>query len=118
MARKTNSPQLISNSLLALAEVMLIGSDAKGALENSLEAQKFFARSGQQDSEWRSLLIAARASELTGDKSAARNYASQADSRCAGLEQKWGKEAYASYLRRPDIQNYRNQIAQILKLSK
>jgi tetratricopeptide (TPR) repeat protein len=118
MARKTNSPQLISNSLLALAEVMLIGNDAKGALENSLEAQKFFARSGQQDSEWRSLLIAARASELTGDKSAARNYASQADSRCAGLEQKWGKEAYASYLRRPDIQNYRNQIAQILKLSK
>src|SRR5258707_4137088 len=81
MARKTNSPQLISNSLLALAEVMLIGNDAKGALENSLEAQKFFARSGQQDSEWRSLLIVPRASELGGDKSAARNYASPADRR-------------------------------------
>jgi len=118
LAKKVNSPPLTSRALLALAEVMLIGKDAKGALENSLEAQKFFARAEQQDSEWRALLIAARASELAGDKSAARDYASQADNRCAGLEQKWGKEAYAGYLRRPDIQNYRNQIAQILKLSK
>ena len=117
MAKKTNTPQLISSALLALAEVMLIGKEAKSALENSLEAQKSFARSGQQDSEWRALLIAARASQLAGDKVAARDYASKADSQCAGLEQKWGKDAYASYLRRPDIQTYRNQIAQILKLS-
>jgi serine/threonine protein kinase/Tfp pilus assembly protein PilF len=39
MAKKVNSPQLISSALLALAEVMLIGNDAKGALEKSLEAQ-------------------------------------------------------------------------------
>jgi serine/threonine protein kinase/tetratricopeptide (TPR) repeat protein len=116
LAKKLNTPQLTARTLLALAEVMLIGNDAKGALENSLEAQRFFARAGQQDSEWRALLIAARASELAGDKSAAREYASQADNRCAGLEQKWGQEAYVGYLRRPDIQNYRNQIAQILKL--
>jgi tetratricopeptide (TPR) repeat protein len=115
MAKKISSPQLISSALLALAEVLLTGNDAKRALENALEAQKMFARSGQQDSEWRALLIAARASELTGNKSAALEYASQADSLCAGLEQKWGKEAYNGYLRRPDIQNYRNQVEQILK---
>jgi serine/threonine protein kinase len=118
MAKKLSSPPLIAGALLALAEVMLVGNDAKGALENSLEARKTFARSGQQDSEWRALLIAARASELAGDKSSALDYGAQADTLCAGLEQKWGKEAYASYLRRPDIQNYRNQLAQILKLSK
>ena len=118
MAKKVNAPQQISSGLLALAEVLLIANDSKGALENALEAQKMLAQSGQQDSQWRALLIAARASELAGNKSAARDYASQADSLCAGLEQKWGKEAYESYLRRPDIQNYRNQIAQILKLSK
>jgi hypothetical protein len=84
-------------------------------LENALEAQKMFARSGQQDSEWRVLLIAARASDLTGNKSAAVGYASQADSLCAGLEQKWGREAYNGYLRRPDIQSYRNEVAEILK---
>jgi hypothetical protein len=116
MAKKVNSPQLISIALLALAEVLLTGNDTKGALENALEAQKMFARFGQQDSEWRALLIAARADELAGDKSGARDYASRADSLCAGLEQKWGKEAYESYLRRPDIQNYRNQVAQVLKL--
>jgi serine/threonine protein kinase/cytochrome c-type biogenesis protein CcmH/NrfG len=116
IAKKVNSPQLISVALLALAEVLLLANDTKGALENALEAQKMFARSGQQDSEWRALLIAARAGDLTGNKSAARDYASRADSVCMGLEQKWGKEAYEGYLRRPDIQNYRNQIAQILKL--
>ncbi|HEX7529967.1 MAG TPA: tetratricopeptide repeat protein [Pyrinomonadaceae bacterium] len=115
MAKKVNAPQQISSGLLALAEVLLIANDSKGALENALEAQKMLAQSGQQDSQWRALLIAARASELAANKSAARDYASQADSLCAGLEQKWGKEAYESYLRRPDIQNYRNQIAQILK---
>ncbi|MDX6403330.1 MAG: eukaryotic-like serine/threonine-protein kinase [Blastocatellia bacterium] len=118
MAKKGNSPQLISSALLALAEVMLIGHDPKGALENSLEAQKIFAKAGQQDSEWRAQLIAARAQELIGDKSAAQGYAAQADKLCAGLEEKWGKEAYAGYLRRPDIQNYRSQLDQILKLSK
>ena len=118
LARKSNSPQLISSALLALAEVMLIGNDAKGALENSLEAKNIFARFGQQDSEWRALLIAARADQLAGDKSAAKENGLQADTLCAGLEQKWGKEAFAAYLRRPDIQNYRNQTAQILKLSK
>ncbi len=118
LAKKSKSPQLISGALLALAEVMLFGNDAKGALANSLEAKNLFARSGQEDSEWRALLIAARASELAGDKSAARDFGSQADSACAGLEQKWGKDAYTGYLRRPDIQNYRNQLAQILKLNK
>jgi ATP/maltotriose-dependent transcriptional regulator MalT len=118
MAKKVNSPQLISNALLALAEVLLIGNDAKGALDNALEAQKMFAKSGQQDSEWRSYFMAARASELAADKSGAQDYASRADSLCSGLEQKWGKEAYAGYLRRPDIQKYRNQLDQILKRSK
>jgi len=118
MAKKLNDPQLIASALLALAEVLLIGNDSKGALENALEAQKMVARSGHQDSEWRALLIAARASDLTGNKSAAYDYASRADSLCAGLEQKWGKDAYESYLRRPDIQSYRNQVAQILKVGK
>jgi tetratricopeptide (TPR) repeat protein len=118
MAKKVNDPRLISAALLALAEVLLIANDSKGALESALEAQKILARSGQHDSEWRALLIAARASDLMGNRSAARDYASQADSLCAGLEQKWGKEAYESYLRRPDIQNYRNQGAQILRVSK
>lgn len=115
IAQKVNSPQLTSGALLVLAEVLLLANDSKGALENALEAQKLLARAGAHDSEWRALLIAARASELTGNNSAALEYATQADNLCASLEQKWSKEAYDGYLRRPDIQNYRNQVTQILK---
>jgi hypothetical protein len=118
LSREENSPRLVSSALLALAEVLLLGNDGAGALATALEAQAIFARSGQQDSEWRALLIAARASELAGNKSAMKDYASRADSLCAGLQQKWGAEAYDGYLRRPDIQAYRKDLAQILSRSK
>jgi tetratricopeptide (TPR) repeat protein/tRNA A-37 threonylcarbamoyl transferase component Bud32 len=114
MAKTINSPQLISSALLALAEVLLMANDAQAALNNALEAQKMFARAGGHDSEWRALLIAARASEVIRNNSAAYGYASQAVDLCSSLEQSWGKEAYAGYLRRPDIQQYRNQLTQIL----
>jgi tetratricopeptide (TPR) repeat protein len=115
MAKKVNSTPLISSALLALADVLLKNNDSQGALANALEAQKMFAQSGQQDSEWRSFLIAAQASELAGNQSAALSYATQADKLCVGLEQKWGGEAYNGYLLRPDIQSYRNELTQILK---
>jgi len=115
MAKKTNTPQLMASALLALAEVLVTESNAKGALQNALEAQRMFARAGQQESEWRALLIAARAEDLAGSKSAAQDYASHANSLCAGLAEKWGKDAYESYLRRPDVEKYRNQCEQILK---
>jgi len=118
IAKKVNSPQLISGALLALAEVLLQEKDAQGALDKALQAQAIFTTSGQQDSEWRALLIAARASELTGNKSAAQDYALRADSLCAGLQEKWGKEAYQGYLGRPDIQTYRKQVTQVLTRSK
>lgn len=113
-ARATKSPQLVSSALLALAEVMLLSNDARGAIATAEEAQAMFARSGQQDSEWRSLLIAARASQLSGNKPAMQDYATRADALCTGLQQKWGQAAYDSYLQRPDIVAYRKQMAEIL----
>ncbi|HWN98861.1 MAG TPA: protein kinase [Blastocatellia bacterium] len=117
-AKEVNSPRLLSSALLSLAEVLVLGNDAPNALATALKAQAMFAPAGQQDSEWRALLIAARASELVGNESAARDYASRADDLCLGLAQKWGAEAYDEYSRRPDIQNYRKQLAQILSRSK
>jgi hypothetical protein len=113
-AQALKSPSLISSSQLALAEAMLLNKEA-AALQTALEAQKMFAQSGQKDSEWRALLIAARASDLAGNKSAAADYAARADTACNALPQIWGAEAYQSYLRRPDIQTYRRQIAQVLQ---
>ena len=118
MAQTLKSRPQITSAQLALAEVMLAGKDPAAALQTALEAQKIFGQSGQKDSEWRALLIAARASDLTGDKSTAQDYASRAEQACSALQQKWGAEAYESYLKRPDIQAYRQQLTQIRAGSK
>jgi len=118
MAQTLKSRSVITSAQLASAEVRLLNRDASGALQTALEAQKTFGQSGQKDSEWRALLFAARASDLAGDRSAARDYASRADAACNALPQIWGAESYETYLRRPDIQMYRRQLAQILQSAK
>ena len=105
--------ELIPSAQLALAEAMLLDKDSAAALRTALEAEKIFGQSGQKDSEWRALLIAARASDLAGDKTAARDYAARAEAACNALQQLWGADNYESYLRRPDIQSYKKQLAQL-----
>ncbi len=117
LARETNNPRL-SSALLALAEVMLETHSAQDALTTALQAQASFARSGQQDSEWRAWLMAARASQLAGNESAITEYASRADSLFSSLRQKWGTEEYNLYSHRPDIKTYRKQINQLLAINK
>ena len=117
-AREAKTPRLLSSALLALAEVLLLANDGPGALKTAQEAQHMFERGQQRDSEWRAWLIAARASQLAGNRAAAQEYASRADSLCEGLRQQWGSDAYEGYLRRPDIQSYRSQITQINSRSK
>ncbi len=117
-ARNATTPRVLSSALLALAEVLLLTNDAPGALKAAEEALPMFERGKQQDSEWRASLIAARASQVTGDKSAAQQYASRAESLCDGLRPIWGDDAYEGYLRRPDIQAYRRQLEQVITRSK
>jgi len=112
MALKLQSRPLVTAAQLALAEVMLLNKDT-AALQTALEAQKMFGQAGQKDSEWRALLIAGRASDQAGDKSATQSYVTRANQACNELQQKWGADAYESYLRRPDIQMYRRQLAQL-----
>ena len=111
-AQTLKSRPLITAAQLALAEVMLLNKET-AALQTALDAQKIFGQSGQKDSEWRALLIAGRASDQAGDKSATQNYVTRANQACNELQQKWGADAYESYLRRPDIQMYRRQLAQL-----
>jgi serine/threonine protein kinase/lipopolysaccharide biosynthesis regulator YciM len=118
MATESRIPRLISSAQLALAEVLVLARDAGGALKAALEAQSICARAGQHESEWRALLMAANASQLAGDRSAAQSYASRARTLCDSLREKWSPDSYEGYLRRPDIQNYRRQIDQILSRSK
>ncbi len=112
LATQIGSPWLLSQARLALAEAMLEGGDVQGALSNALRAQEIFARSGQQDSEWRALLIAARAGRRAGDEAKAHDYASRAVNLLSNLQQSWGAEHYNTYLTRPDVQHYRKQLGE------
>ncbi|HEX5731742.1 MAG TPA: tetratricopeptide repeat protein [Blastocatellia bacterium] len=117
MAREIKNPRLVSSALLVLAEVMLEANDAKGALRAVLEAQEIFARAGSQDSQWRALLVAARASRIAGDGPQTTDYVTRSDKLLLALQQSWDAEAFSSYTKRPDIASYRNQLADLLRVN-
>jgi tetratricopeptide (TPR) repeat protein len=115
MAAGTGDPKLLSDALLAHAEVILESGEAQGSLEAALRAQASFASFGQQDSEWRAWLIAARAAGRLSDATARREYAVQAETALSNLTRKWGAEAFQSYLVRPDVQHSRKLLGQLLR---
>jgi tetratricopeptide (TPR) repeat protein/tRNA A-37 threonylcarbamoyl transferase component Bud32 len=110
-ARRLATPRLVSGALLSLSEARFWADDAKGALSAALEARETFKGSGQQDSEWRALLVAALASKRLGDDASAHSYAADAARLLSGLEQRFGADAYRLYLARPDIQHAHEQLA-------
>jgi hypothetical protein len=114
MANQTGDQQLISAALLAHAEVILDGGDARGALQTALRAQASFARFGQKESEWRAWLLAARASQRLSQQAVMREYALNANARLTSLEQEWGAETYRGYLSRQDIQLSLKQLGVLL----
>jgi serine/threonine protein kinase len=114
LARNTGDPQLLANTLLASAEMVLANGDARRSLNLALQAQQTFSSSGQLDSEWRAWLIAANASQHQGDETKAREYASYATARQEELEQRLGSEAFKGYRSRPDVQYFNQRLAQIV----
>jgi len=118
MARDRANPRLLSQSLIALAEVLLGAGESSEALKAASEAQQRFARWGQTDSEWHAALIEARASRIAGQGQAAHDFASRADELLSSLKQKWDPETYNQYSARPDIQACRRELAQMLPASR
>jgi tetratricopeptide (TPR) repeat protein len=118
LAKESGNPRLFSDSLLALAEVLLRDNDPRGALSDALQAQSSYERLGQPDSEWQSLLTAARAEQAAGQREAMQDHARRAAQLLSSLREKWGAQAYERYLSRPDIQNSRRQLEQFLAARK
>ena len=108
---------LLPRAQLALAEAMLENGDALGALNTARLAQDSFARAGQQESEWRAWLVAARAALRTVDTAKAYEYAAHAKELLISLRQTWGEEACNDYLTRPDIQHSRKYLSQLLAVN-
>jgi serine/threonine protein kinase/Tfp pilus assembly protein PilF len=117
MATREDNPRLLSQATLSLAEATLASGDAQAALAIALRAQELLARAGQQESEWRAWLVAARAG-YNIDSTAARQYLDSADNLMTVLQQKWGAEAFNGYLTRPDIQLYRKQLSEASALTR
>jgi tetratricopeptide (TPR) repeat protein len=113
LAGHLKDPWVFSKAQLALAEALLETGDAENSLANATAAQESFSRTQQQDSEWHALLIAARASQRKGDAAKAREFANRSAELLAGLEQRWGADAYRNYLARPDVIFYRRQLQQL-----
>jgi len=106
-------PSELADAQLALSEAMLFSGESQGAAANALKAAEVYSRLGQAESEWRSLTLAAQATQNLGDKTRAREYAVRARDSLSKLEQQWGSDNYKSYLGRPDIQQLRKQLDQL-----
>ncbi|MFL6227953.1 MAG: protein kinase domain-containing protein [Pyrinomonadaceae bacterium] len=111
-AKSLGDAGLYSSAQLAYAESLLARGDAQGAQENALEAQESFARAGRRESEWRALLVAARAAARANHADAARDYAARAAAAIGELQRAWG-EAFDTYQARPDVQLWRKQLAEL-----
>ena len=114
ISQRLNNQELLCTTQLALAEAALETGDGEGALQNALQVQERCNHLGKQDSEWRALLFAARASRLIGDQAKSKDYVSRASGLLSGLEQKWGSENYNRYLTRYDIRLYKKQLNEVL----
>jgi len=110
MAKKESDPKLLSNALLAFSEVLFESNDFSAALTTAVQAQERFASLGQQESQWRALLFAGRASKRMKDYEAANKYLSHSNQVVSELQQKWGPDTFASYSSRPDIKYYRSEL--------
>ena len=117
-AKRVNDQHLVSETLLTNAEALLENGDARSALTRALEAQERFAKSSQQESEWRAWLIAAQASQKLNDIAGAHEKIAQIDRLLADLQQKWGAGPFNSYLQRPDIKRRRKDADNLLAITR
>lgn len=117
-AKQLSDPGTIAGVQLALAQATLLAGDSQGALAISLQAQQNFGRAEQIESEWRAWVVAALASRAGGQEAQAREYARKATELLTKLEQKWGADAFSSYVNRPDVQQLRKQLNELAPATK
>jgi tetratricopeptide (TPR) repeat protein len=114
-ATSTKEPRTINTAKLSLAEAYLNKGNYSDALETALQAKEYFVTANQQESGWRSYLIAARASQQIDDQVNAREYASRALEILSKLQTNWGDEYFRIYLAKPDINLNFKQVEQLAK---
>jgi tetratricopeptide (TPR) repeat protein len=115
LARKSAVPRLVPRALLAEAEALAESSEAVRAIEAARSAREQFSRTGQKESEARAWLVAARAARASGDAAGGRENAARASQSFAELQQAWNTQDRNSYNSRPDVQQWRKQVQQLVQ---
>jgi tetratricopeptide (TPR) repeat protein/predicted Ser/Thr protein kinase len=113
-AGKSGNGWLAAQTGLAQAEALLGVGNARQSRETALAAGQWFARVGDQESEWRAWLAAAQAANTLHDLAQAREDARKSSNLLAGLEQKWDPDSYRTYLSRPDVRYARTQLERLM----
>lgn len=109
-ATPVGDPLLMAHAQLALAEAALAAGDAQRSMTIAQQSRAFFNSAGLSEAEWRAWLIEGLATGKAGDAEKARTCLTRAAELLASLERRWGAEVYASYMKRPDVQQYRGQL--------
>ena len=110
MAKQVRDEHLLSVAELDNADALLATNDLTSAVAMARDAQQRFAQAKQQESEWQAWLVIAHATRKQNDAPASIQAAKRGNELMSGLEQKWGAEAFGTYMSRPDIKNQRAQI--------
>lgn len=115
-AESTNDSQIINNARLALSEAYLNTGNNSDALKKALEVKDYFVSTGQLESGWRALLLAALANRQNGNNENAKEYAGQALETLSQLKKRLNEEHFNLYLERPDINHYFRQAEELSRL--
>jgi Tfp pilus assembly protein PilF len=110
-AKEGAIPAALAHAQLCQANALLAAGDSERALPLAEAALRFFSRSGQQESEWRSLLCISRIHRVSGDWIDAQTNASDALKIIARDEHDWGS-SFQTYASRPDVMAAREELAQ------
>lgn len=118
LARKSAVPRLVPRAMLAEAEALAESGEAARAIEAARPAREQFSRTGQKESEARAWLVTARAARASGDAAGVagvRESAAKASQSFAELQQSWSTQDRNSYNSRPDVQQWRKQVQQLVQ---
>lgn len=110
-ATPLGDPLLLARAELALAEASLAAGDTQRAIASAQQSRAFFNNAWLTESEWRAWLIEGLATQKAGDHEKARACLSRAGELLTSLEQKWGAEVYANYLKRADVESYQRYLS-------
>lgn len=114
LAQHAGEEALVSDAMLALAQVLYEDGDVDRALTLALTGQERLARSGEQESEWRAWLLAARCGNRKHDLEGTRTRLTHANDSLTRLQQQWGADAFDRYQSRKDIQFSRKQLSEAI----